>query len=70
MRMHLTDGKSRVTISFCSAEDQQIVRNIRKAARPVSAALGYAKERLQKQVGGDIGNWYPIPGPTQALEGV
>ena len=46
MKLHLTDGLSRITVFFDVIEDMRDIQNIRSSARPVSTAFNIAMKRL------------------------
>lgn len=73
MRFHMTNGTDTVTMSI--PQGTKDWDRVAKSNRPVSTALDICKVRLRWQLdpkdgAEDIGNWYPVPAPNVALEGL
>lgn len=62
MKLHMTDGQSRITVHFDEHLDHKACGVIRSSKTPVSKALSFAKKRL------GVDCLYPAPG--LALEGL
>lgn len=63
MKLHVTDGTSKITVHFDPILDFEQVEKINNSKRPVSQALRFAKKRLEVESG-----LWPIQG--LALEGL
>lgn len=68
MKLHLTNGTVKLTMVFDHVKDSRDLKAILRAKHPIKTAMKIAYNRLQEQVEGDPGNWYPIEG--LALEGM